>query len=124
MISLLNGVLRIRPRDIPSIVKLFFTFAPAKIYKRLYKDIWIITEYPENARDNGYWLFKYVRENYPEKRVFYPIKRTASDYEKVAQLGNVIAGNTISFIGRRINLSARRSITVFRMKECAAEYLK
>lgn len=74
MISLLNGVLRIRPRDIPSIVKLSFTFAPAKIYKRLYKDVWIITEYPENARDNGYWLFKYVRENYPKKRVFYPIK--------------------------------------------------
>lgn len=90
MISLLNGVLRIRPRDIPSIVKLFCTFVPAKIYKHLYKDVWIITEYPENARDNGYWLFKYVRENYPGKRVFYPIKRKASDYAKVAQLGNVI----------------------------------
>lgn len=90
MVSLLSRVLEIRPRDIPSIVKLSFTFVPAKIFKRLRKDIWVITESPENARDNGYWLFKYARENYPEKQVFYPIKRTASDYEKVEQLGNVI----------------------------------
>lgn len=90
MISLGRGVLRIRPKDIPSIIKLTFTFVPARIYRWLHKDIWIITEYPENARDNGYWLFKYVRENHAEKRAFYPIKKKASDYDKVKPLGNVI----------------------------------
>lgn len=86
----LDKISRIRLEDIPAMVKLLFTFLPAKLYKYLYKDIWIVTEYPENARDNGYWLFKYVRENYPEKRIFYPIKETASDFDKVRVLGNTI----------------------------------
>lgn len=81
---------KLRPDDISIMLKLLLTFVPAKIYKQIYKDVWMITESSENARDNGYWFFKYVRENYPEKKVFYPIKKSASDYVKVKQLGNTI----------------------------------
>lgn len=42
------------------------------------------------ARDNGYWFFKYMRENYPERPIYYPIQFTAPDYPKVTKLGNVI----------------------------------
>ena len=49
-----------------------------------------MTEYPENARDNGYWLFKYIREKKPEQEVYYPIKKNASDYIKVKDLGNTV----------------------------------
>ncbi len=87
---LVRQICRIRLEDIPSMIKLLFTFIPAKIYKRIYKDVWVITEYPENARDNGYWFFKYVRENHSEKKAFYPIKKNASDYAKVEKLGNII----------------------------------
>ena len=87
---LLDRIVRIRPEDSPSMIKLSFTFLPAKIYKSRHKDIWVVTEYPENARDNGYWLFKYVRENYPDKEIYYPIRKKASDYDKVSALGNVI----------------------------------
>lgn len=87
---LLKKISRVRVQDIMPIIKAIITFVPAKVYKAIYKDVWVITEYPENARDNGYWFFKYVREHYPEKKVFYPIKSIASDYEKVRVLGNVI----------------------------------
>lgn len=80
----------IRFKDIPYMAKLAVTFIPGKIYKVMNDDIWIISEYPENARDNGYWLFKYVREYYPDKKVFYPIKKEASDFFKIEKLGNYI----------------------------------
>lgn len=80
----------IRFKDIPYMAKLAVTFIPGKIYKVMNDDIWIISEYPENARDNGYWLFKYVREYYPDKKVFYPIRKEASDFPKIEELGNYI----------------------------------
>ena len=87
---LLRQLCRLRPQDIPALFKLALTFIPAKIYKIRHKDIWTVTEYPENARDNGYWIFKYIRENYPEKEVYYPIHKHASDYGKVESLGNTV----------------------------------
>ena len=29
-----------------------------------YKDLWLVGEYGQYARDNGYFFFKYIRENY------------------------------------------------------------
>lgn len=87
---LIDRMLRLRPEDIRSMVMLSCTFLPAKIYKHWHKDIWVVTEYPENARDNGYWLFKYIRENDPDKQVYYPIRKGSSDYGKVSVLGNTV----------------------------------
>ena len=62
----------------------------AKVLFPKYRDVWIVSERGSDARDNGYHFFKYIRENYPEKEVYYPIKKKASDYTKVAELGNTI----------------------------------
>ena len=62
---LLDRIARIRPEDITSMIMLVCSFIPGKIYKIRHKDVWVVAEYAENARDNGYWLFKYIRENYP-----------------------------------------------------------
>lgn len=77
-------------KDIVGFTKLFLTFIPGKIMKLFNRDIWVVSELKENARDNGYWMFKYIRENYPNKKVYYPIKKKSSDYEKVKVLGNVV----------------------------------
>src|SRR5699024_2533125 len=47
-------------------------------------------EKPDKAQDNGYHLFKYLRENYPEKEVYYVIDENSPDIDKVKQLGNVV----------------------------------
>lgn len=88
---LTDRISRLRLEDIPSMIKLAGTFIPAKIYKHWHQDVWLVTEYPENARDNGYWLFRYIREKHPEKEVYYPIRKKASDYDKVKNLGNLVA---------------------------------
>ena len=46
-----------------------------------YKDIWLISERGTEAKDNGYWMFKYIRENHPEINVYYLIdKNYKKDY--------------------------------------------
>lgn len=70
---------------------LILVSCPVGLVKRLFcKNLWIVSEMEHTARDNGYWLFKYLRENYPDWPVYYPIRFDSADYNKVAQLGNVI----------------------------------
>ena len=54
------------------------------------KSIWLIYETKDSACDNGYYLFKYIRENKKEDLAYYAIDKKSPDYSKVAKLGNVI----------------------------------
>lgn len=76
--------------DFKALIILMITYIPGRIYKIICKDVWIITEYEFSARDNGYWLFKYIRENFPHQKVYYPISSMSPDYFKVKTLGNNI----------------------------------
>ena len=64
---------------------------------RLFKsnrDIWLIGERKDEARDNGYHLFKYIRKSHQEDKVYYIIDRNSKDLEKVQQFGNIIYSDT------------------------------
>src|SRR5699024_4449280 len=52
-----------------------------KINKR--KDIWIIGERVHKAQDTGYHLFKYIRQTYPEKNVYYVIDENSEELANV-----------------------------------------
>ena len=54
------------------------------------RQCWLITERPTDARDNGYVLFKWIRQNHPEKNVIYAIHKDAADYANVENMGKVI----------------------------------
>lgn len=58
--------------------------------KPFFKDIWIIEENPNEACDNGYIFFKYLRENRKDINAYYVIKKKSKDYKKVELLGNII----------------------------------
>lgn len=56
-----------------------------------YKNMWLICERGTEAKDNGYWLFKYIRENYPEINVHYVIDKSyKNDYDKISKFLNII----------------------------------
>ena len=55
-----------------------------------HSDVWLICERPNEARDNGYHLFHYIRKNHPNKKVFYLIEKNSDDLQKLNQLGNII----------------------------------
>ena len=44
---------------------------------------WILYERGTDARDNGYWFYKYLKDNHPEIKVFYLISKDSVDYPKV-----------------------------------------
>lgn len=81
------------PRFTCYVIQMFFYHFISVFYKQKekYRDAWLICERGKEARDNGYWLFKYIREKYPEKKVYYIIDSNAKmDYEKVVKLGNIV----------------------------------
>lgn len=53
-------------------------------------DIWLISERGNEARDNGYHLFKYIRENHPEIKIYYVITKDSHDLSKVKKYKNII----------------------------------
>lgn len=49
------------------------------------KKYWVIFERGVDARDNGYFFYKYVKENHPEQKIYYIIDKNSADYYKVAE---------------------------------------
>lgn len=59
------------------------------------RNIWLISERGDEARDNGMHLFKYIRRVYPEKNVYYVIKKNAVDIRNIVECGNILYKDTI-----------------------------
>lgn len=80
--------------DIVSIF-IFIIMIPISLIYRLInkikgKEIWLICEDGKSARDNGYHLFKYIREKHPEEACYYVIDKKSSAYNRVKQYDNII----------------------------------
>ncbi len=61
------------------------------------KDKWLICEKPDEARDNGYYYFKYCMENSNNKRnIYYVIDKKSIDIKKIIEYKkNIIYTNSI-----------------------------
>lgn len=59
-----------------------------------YRNIWIITERRSECKDNGYYLFKYMREQHPEMKVFYAIEKDSPQRKRIEQYGNILDNNS------------------------------
>lgn len=46
---------------------------------------WVICERGTDARDNGYWFYKYIKENHPEQKAYFIIDQSSEDYGKVKE---------------------------------------
>ena len=67
-----------------------------KCFNAKYRNIWIISERGDDARDNGYVFFKYLRENHPQQRIIYVIKSSSADFDKVKALGEWVEFQSFS----------------------------
>ena len=81
---------RVKFKDILSVFTMIAAIPEALIMKRKRPDMWLICEDYNEARDNGYWLYKYVREKHPEQDCVYAINKESVDYNRVKDLGEVI----------------------------------
>ncbi len=64
--------------------------AVLKRTSREYRHLWLVMERGFDARDNGYWFFRYLREKQPQVNVCFVIDPASPDYGKVARLGRTV----------------------------------
>lgn len=81
---------RVKAKDIGNIFVFALALPVSAVYKRKRKDLWLICDNENEARDNGYWLFKYIREHHKEQDVMYAINKKSPDYARVKDLGPVV----------------------------------
>lgn len=90
MKKILNQLKYVKINDILSVFIMLLAIPEAIFLKYKRKNLWLICERENEARDNGYWLFKYIRESHPQEDVVYVIKKDCVDYKKVKDLGEII----------------------------------
>lgn len=76
--------------NVLSSVKFALVIPPALFMRKRKMHIWLVTERPAQARDNGYCFFKYLREEQPEQKVYYIIDKDSEDYQKIKAYDNII----------------------------------
>lgn len=93
-----------------------FTFLAAipqaMMLRRKRPDLWLICEDEKEARDNGYWLYRYMRLQHPEQDCVYAIDEQSVDYNKVKDLGEVIPyggyKHWVYYLAARKNISSQK----------------
>ena len=63
------------------------------------KEIWIISDRPDKARDNGEYFFRYLKNKNPNGIIsYFVIRKNCSDYKRLKPLGNVLDLNSDKYL--------------------------
>lgn len=81
---------RVKLTDLLHIFKFLFALPFAFFYKKKHPNLWLLCDTADEARDNAYWLFRYLREYHKEENAVYAIHRKSPDYARVAPYGRVV----------------------------------
>ena len=83
------------------------------------KKVWLVCERGNDARDNGYHMFKYLRKEHPEIEAWYVITPDSVDLPKIKDLGN------IAYFGSKEHwmayICAEKILTAFEPHFCPSE---
>ncbi len=100
---------RVKIKDIGHVFLFLAALPAALIYRLFRKDLWLICDNENEARDNGFYLFRYIRQNYPEQDAVYAIRKTSPDSSKAEKLGKTV--NYGSFMHWILYLTANKNIS-------------
>ncbi|MBQ6268069.1 MAG: CDP-glycerol glycerophosphotransferase family protein [Clostridia bacterium] len=88
-------------------LKYYLLYPFAALYRS--RDIWIVAERGTDARDNGFHMFRYLRENDPSRAVYYIISADSADRKNVEPYGNIIDYGSLKhylfFIAAKVHIS-------------------
>lgn len=76
--------LKLRYFELIAITKLLIGWLLAKLSHKE-KDLWLFSERGTDARDNGFWMFRYVKENHPEINAKFIITSESNDRSQLLQ---------------------------------------
>lgn len=64
------------------LIRVFVAYIVA-LFCPLKKSLWLISERGREARDNGYFFYKWIKQHHPEIPVKYIISKTSNDYSRI-----------------------------------------
>lgn len=103
---------RVSCKDILHIFKFLAALPAALIYRRFRRNMWLFSEYGDEARDNAYWLFRYVRTEHPDEDAVYAINKNSPDFKKVESLGKTVSYGSlmhwIYYLTAEVNISSQK----------------
>ena len=103
----------VRFRELVQVWKLPVAAAAAVFYRRRHRNLWIVSEDPYEARDNGFWFFEFVRKNHPGQECVYAIRKSSPDYRKTAGLGMTVEYGSlrhwIAYLSSSVQISSQKS---------------
>lgn len=94
MKKILSKIKYVKLKHIIGIIPFLVMIIPAFLYK-IYlkmtnKELWLICEQHNTARDNGICFFEYMVKNHPEIKCYYAIDNNCKDSEKVKNIGEIV----------------------------------
>ena len=104
---------KITLRDVVGTFKFAIVLIPSIIYKVILKltkkELWLICETENTARDNGFVFYGYMKKKHPEIKTYYAISKKCNDYKKVKKLGDIVEWS--SFKHYFIYMSSTKNIS-------------
>ena len=88
--TLFQKLQRVKPADIGHVFLFMLALPISLIYRLFRRNMWLICDNKNEARDNGYHFFRYVCEKHPEIDAVYAISYRSPDYSKVKNLGKTV----------------------------------
>lgn len=89
--SFFEKLKRVKWADLLHIFKFLLAIIPAIVLRLFRKDLWVLCDTKNEARDNAYWLFRYIRKHEPKQDVCFAIDKKSPDYARVKPYGQVVA---------------------------------
>ncbi len=100
----------INKKVLMSSLKVCMVYLPAMVYKLFKPNIWLISERPGQARDNGFVFFKYIKKYRPNQISFYIIEKNSDDLKKFNSEDDVIYFDSLKhyfyFCASKIHISS------------------
>ncbi len=110
--SFLEKLAGVRVKDLLSLILCLAAWPLSFVYRRLRPHLWLLCEYGPEARDNGYWLYRYLRQEHPEVDAVYAINRDSVDRNRVTELGPVVDygsfAHWILYLSAEVNISSQK----------------
>ena len=102
----------VKMRDLISIPTMCVGYLVSIAFRIAHKNIWLVCERAKEARDNGYWFFKYLCEKHPEIEAVYAIDKASPDFCKVKHIGKVIQFGSLThwvyYFAAKKNISSQK----------------
>lgn len=103
---------RVKPGDIGHIFLFMIALPLSLVYRLFRRDLWLICDNKNEARDNGYHLFRYIRKQHPEQDIVYAISKRSPDYQRVKDLGKTVRYGSlrhwILYLSAKKNISSQK----------------